>query len=522
MVEVKNKVCLIVHDGWGIAAEKGLKGNAIEAGTTTNMDTIGKEHSHRTLSAHGIAVGLSEGLMGNSEVGHLNIGAGRIVWQDIVKIDVSIKKRQFHKNEKIVESFTRAKEGNGRLHLLGLVSDGGVHSHIRHLYALIETAKEIGVPHVYIHFFGDGRDTAPRSAAGYAKELLEFVEKEGLGKVATVVGRYYAMDRDKRWERVKVAVDGLINGVGEASDDIVKTIEEKYTKDETDEFLKPIIVGGDESRIKDGDTLFLFNYRSDRMRELATVLGKLDKPVDLEIPNDLHITTMSRYNIEFPFPIAFPPQAMTNVLAEWLAKKGIKQAHIAETEKYAHVTFFFNGGVEKQFEAEERHMIASPKVATYDKQPEMSVQKVADKVAEVVKAKTHEFVMCNFAPPDMVGHTGVFDAAVEAITNTDKAVGTVYQACQEAGYILLITADHGNAEQMLNPDTGAPHTAHTTNKVPFIMTGDPAKYQFLGDDEKKEDEEDGALCDVAPTVLDLLGLPKPEEMSGRSLLKAAA
>ncbi|KAI0726843.1 cofactor-independent phosphoglycerate mutase [Fomitopsis betulina] len=517
MVQVKNKVCLIVHDGWGIAPEPNQKGDAISAADTTNMDTIAKEHSFRTLHAHGLAVGLSEGLMGNSEVGHLNIGAGRIVWQDIVKIDVSIKKKQFHKNEVIVESCRRAKEGNGRLHLLGLVSDGGVHSHIRHLYALLETAKEQGVPHVYIHFFGDGRDTAPRSAAGYVKDLLEFIEKEKIGEIATVVGRYYAMDRDKRWERVKIAFDGLVNGVGEDGKDVVKAIEERYKKDETDEFLKPIIVNGDEGRIKDDDTLFLFNYRSDRVREIATILGQLDKPIDVNVPKNLHINTMSRYNAEFPFPVAYPPQAMTNVLAEWLSKEDIKQIHVAETEKYAHVTFFFNGGVEKQFAAEERAMIPSPKVATYDKEPKMSVQGVADKVAELVKKGEYEFVMCNFAPPDMVGHTGVFNAAVEAIGYTDKAVGTVYKACEEAGYILLITADHGNAEQMINPETGAPHTAHTTNVVPFIMTGDPKKLKFTVD--KKDGEEDeGALCDVAPTILDILGLSKPEEMTGRSLL----
>ncbi|OCH90035.1 cofactor-independent phosphoglycerate mutase [Obba rivulosa] len=516
MVEVKNKVCLIVHDGWGVAPEKGMKGDAIDAGETKNMDSIAESHSYRTVAAHGVAVGLSEGLMGNSEVGHLNIGAGRIVWQDIVKIDVSIKKREFHKSDKIVESCKRAKEGNGRLHLLGLVSDGGVHSHIRHLYALLETAKEIGVPHVYIHFFGDGRDTAPRSAAGYAKDLLNFLEKEKVGQIATVVGRYYAMDRDKRWERVKVAVDALVKGDGEKADDVVKVIEERYKKDETDEFLKPIVVS-EEGRIKDGDTLFFFNYRSDRMREIVTVFGLPDKPIEVDIPKDLHITTMSRYNIDFPFPVAFPPQAMTNVLAEWLAKQGVKQAHVAETEKYAHVTFFFNGGVEKQFENEDRHMIPSPKVPTYDKKPEMSVQGVADKVAELVKKGEQEFIMCNFAPPDMVGHTGVYDAAVEAITATDKAVGTVYKACEEAGYILLITADHGNAEQMINPDTGNPHTAHTTNPVPFIMTGDPKKLQFSVD--KKDGEEDeGALCDIAPTVLAVMGLPQPEEMSGRSLL----
>lgn len=331
------------------------------------------------------------------------------------------------------------------------------------------------------------------------------------------------MDRDKRWERIKIAVDGLVKGEGEdgmGAEGIVGVIKENYTKDITDEFLKPIIVNGDAGRLKDSDTLFLFNYRSDRMREIATVLGLPDKPMDVDVPKNLDITTMSRYSADFPFPIAFPPQPMTNVLAEWLAKHAVKQAHIAETEKYAHVTFFFNGGVEKQFENEERHMIPSPKVATYDKDPKMSVHGVAEKVVEVLRKGEHEFVMCNFAPPDMVGHTGIYDAAVTAITETDKAVGTIYKAAQEAGFILLVTADHGNAEQMRNKETGAPHTAHTTNPVPFIMTGDPAKHKFVMDDKTTGDneEEGGALCDVAPTILDLMGLPIPEEMTGRSLL----
>ncbi|KAF9236130.1 cofactor-independent phosphoglycerate mutase [Melanogaster broomeanus] len=495
MVEVKNKRPRRV----GHRTREGMKGDAIDAADTTNMDTIAKNYAYRTLNAHGNAVGLSDGLMGNSEVGHLNIGAGRIVWQDIVRIDVAIAKRQFHQNKNILESMNHAKEGNGRLHLLGLVSDGGVHSHIHHLKALLETAKESGVPHTYIHFF----------AKGYAEDLLSFLESESYGELATVVGRYYAMDRDKRWERVKVAVDALVEGKGEETTDVLKTIQERYDNKETDEFLKPIIVNGAEGRIKDGDTLFFFNYRSDRMRELTAVIGLPDKPIEVNVPKDLHITTMSRYNAEYPFAIAFPPQAMTNAS---------HQAHIAETEKYAHVTFFFNGGVEKQFPSEERYMIASPKVATYDLQPEMSAQGVADKVAEVVKSQKHEFVMCNFAPPDMVGHTGVLDAAIKAITATDKAVGTIYDACEEAGYVLLITADHGNAEQMLNPETGEPHTAHTTNKVPFIMTG--KELEFVEDvDGASTAEEAGALADVAPTVLAVMGLPQPEEMTGRSLLK---
>ncbi|CAE6435551.1 unnamed protein product [Rhizoctonia solani] len=501
MVKVDNKVCLIVHDGWGVSEIE--KGNAIAGGDTTNMDTIAKNHSYRTLQAHGLAVGLSDGLMGNSE------------------------KREFHKNKTILESCQHAKDTSGRLHLLGLVSDGGVHSHIHHLKALLETAKEVGVPKAIVHFVGDGRDTAPRSSSKYLKELLEFMQKEQYGEIGTVVGRYYAMDRDKRWERVKIAIDGLVSGEGENSSDPVATIEERYKKDETDEFLKPIIVGGEETRIKgkcfskgarsqlipltDNDTIFFFNYRSDRMREIVSVFGLPDKPMEVTVPKDLHITTMSRYNSEFPFNIAFPPQAMTNVLAEWLAKKGLKQSHIAETEKYAHVTFFFNGGVEKQFDQEDRELIPSPKVATYDKQPEMSAQGVADKVAETVAGGKYDFVMCNFAPPDMVGHTGVYDAAVQAITATDKAVKTVYDACQKAGYILAITADHGNAEQMINPETGNPHTAHTTNPVPFIITGDSSKYGLAGDEENGEDEEGkGALADVAPTILDLMGLDKPE------------
>lgn len=341
------------------------------------------------------------------------------------------------------------------------------------------------------------------------------------------------MDRDKRWERVKIAVDGLTSAkesenafVASDAKDAVSQVEAKYKEDVTDEFLKPIIIGGEESRIKDDDTLFFFNYRSDRMREIVSVFGIDPKPMEVSTPKNLHITTMSRYNSEFDFPIAFPPQGMTNVLAEWLGEQGVKQCHIAETEKYAHVTFFFNGGVEKQFKQEERIMIPSPKVPTYDKQPEMSVQQVADKVAEVLKTNEYEFVMCNFAPPDMVGHTGVYEAAVKAITATDAAVGTVAKAASEAGYVLLITADHGNAEQMLNPDTGAPHTAHTINPVPFIIKA-PANsqdsFKFLSDEEagkgeKEGETEKGALCDVAPTALDILGLPQPGEMTGRSLL----
>ncbi|RSH80004.1 uncharacterized protein EHS24_009675 [Apiotrichum porosum] len=492
---VQKKVCLIVHDGWGLSDNE--KGNAVFHGDSTSMDAIRDNHNFVPLAAHGLAVGLKDGLMGNSE--------------DIVRIDQSIKTDEFKNQPSIVASLKHAKETNGRLHLMGLLSDGGVHSHITHLLALVRAAKEQGVPHVYIHAFGDGRDTAPKSATKYVQELLDALKDIGCGELVTFVGRYYAMDRDKRWDRVKVAVDALVQGEGDKADDPVKALEESYANGLSDEFVKPLIFGDASTRIQDNDTVFTYNYRSDRMREITSLFAFEDKPIDVEIPKGLNITTMSRYNPEWTLPVAFPPVSMDNVLAEWLGKQGVKQMHIAGKFKYAHVTFFFNGGVEQQYTGEERGMVPSPKVATYDKQPEMSAQAVADKVAEVVKTNEFEFVMCNFAPPDMVGHTGVYDAAVKAISATDAAVKTVYDACEEAGYILCITSDHGNAEQMLDPETGNPHTAHTTNPVPFIVTGEKGLI--------KTDVTDGALADVAPTILAIMGLPQPDEMTGKSIAK---
>lgn len=364
----------VVIDGWGIPGEHSPKdGDAVAAADTPTMDGFREENSstaqgYTELEASSFAVGLPEGLMGNSEVGHLNIGAGRVVWQDSVRIEQTIKKGEMNKVEAVKKSFQRAKDGNGRLHLLGLVSDGGVHSHILHLFALLEVAKEIGVPHIYIHFFGDGRDTDPKSAVGYMQQLLDKIKELGMedqAKIATVVGRYFVMDRDKRWDRVEIGMKGIVVGEGEESSDPVKTIKERYDKKENDEFLKPIIVNGDKGRVKDDDTLFFFNYRSDRVREVTQLLGDYDrspKP-DFPYPKNIEITTMTRYKTDYKFPIAFAPQRMDDVLAEWLGKKGIKQCHVAETEKYAHVTFFFNGGVEKQFEGEERELIPSPKVA---------------------------------------------------------------------------------------------------------------------------------------------------------------
>ncbi|PWW75766.1 hypothetical protein C7212DRAFT_324211 [Tuber magnatum] len=511
---VDQKAVLIVIDGWGISPSDNLPGDAIHNAKTPVMDSFRENADvYTVLEASSLAVGLPEGLMGNSEVGHLNIGAGRVVWQDVVRIDQTMKKGGFPKTENIKVSMVHAREGNGRLHLLGLVSDGGVHSHQSHLYSLLSTAKEFGVPHVYIHMFSDGRDTDPKSSARYLQELLDKINELGMKdtvKIGTIVGRYYAMDRDKRWERVKVALEGLVLGRGETSKDPVAAIKAKYEQGETDEFLKPIIVSGEEARIKDSDTLFFFNYRSDRVREITQLLGVDSSPLpDFPYPKNINITTMTQYKTDYTFNIAFPPQRMDDVLAEWLAKKGIKQCHVAETEKYAHVTFFFNGGVELQFENETRDMIPSPKVATYDKDPGMSCAAVAEKLSERIAGGNFEFLMNNFAPPDMVGHTGVYDAAVQAVGHTDAAIGVVYQACKKHGYILFVTADHGNAEEMLN-EGGTPKTSHTTNPVPFIMANAPKGWSLK--------KEDGVLGDVAPTILAAMGLDQSDHMTGQSLL----
>ncbi|KAK9471098.1 metalloenzyme [Dipodascopsis tothii] len=510
MVSTEQKACLIVIDGWGVHPEKGYKGNAIENANTPVMDAFAQSPKGYTeIEASSTAVGLPEGLMGNSEVGHLNIGAGRVVWQDVVRIDMAMKKHEFNKVANIVDSFEHAKAGNGRLHLLGLLSDGGVHSHQNHLFELLQVAADMGVPEIYIHTFGDGRDTDPKGMAGYMRTLEAKIKEIGsVAKVSTVVGRYYAMDRDKRWERVDVALKGLIEGKGEVTEDFVGAIESKYAAGETDEFLKPLVLADPKTRIQAADTLFFFNYRSDRVREITQLFGVDSSPVDTDVPENLYITTMTQYKADYPFKVAFPPQRMDDVLAEWLGKKGVPQIHIAETEKYAHVTFFFNGGVEKQYPLEERDMISSPKVATYDLLPKMSQHEVADKVAERMAEQKYPFVMCNLAAPDMVGHTGVYEAAVEAVSHCDQAIGTIYEACQKSGYILFVTADHGNAEEMLTPE-GKVKTSHTLNKVPFVMANAPADWTL---------KHGGVLGDVAPTILDVMGLPKPEHMTGVSLL----
>ncbi|KAJ3102456.1 hypothetical protein HDU97_000538 [Phlyctochytrium planicorne] len=518
MVEIKQNVCLICIDGWGIGIPEEEKGDAIKNAETPVMDSLATKYPFTELGAHGFSVGLPDGLMGNSEVGHLNIGAGRVVYQDIVRIELAVRNKTLATQPALAAAFKRAADsaGTGRLHLLGLVSDGGVHSHQDHLHAILTAAKAAGVPDTFIHFFGDGRDTSPRSSLTYLARLKEHVDSIGYGTLATVVGRYYAMDRDKRWERVKVAYDAVVDGVSNQDvyvsdlDGFKSAIETAYARNETDEFLKPIVLEKNQGSIRDGDTLVFFNFRSDRMRELSSTLGILPTPFEVaRVPQNISITTMTQYKADYPFALIFPPQKMDNVLAEWLGRHEVPQCHIAETEKYAHVTFFFNGGTEAQYKLEERDLIASPKVATYDLKPEMSAIEVAEKVAERVAAKKHPFVMCNFAPPDMVGHTGVYEAARKGVEATDKAIGIIYEACEANGYTLFVTADHGNAEKMLAAD-GTPHTAHTCNKVPFVMTS--TTHKFIKTTE-------GILADVAPTILDVMGLPIPEEMSGKSLLQ---
>ena len=516
---VKNKVCLIVIDGWGLSEEK--YGNAIANGKTPVMDKL-CTGNWQQIEAHGLHVGLPEGLMGNSEVGHLNIGAGRVIYQDIVRINMTVKTvddTTFAQNEELIKLSKRAKEGNGRFHLCGLGSDGGVHSHINHLHALTIALKQLEVPKLFVHFFGDGRDTSPTSGAGFLEEAIKFTNGAGYGELSTIVGRYYAMDRDKRWERIRVAYDALIAGTGEKAtvDQAVNLVKKRYEQNETDEFLKPIILN-DEGRIQDGDTILFFNYRADRMREITECLGMeryKDLGTDVKHPQNIVVAGMTQYKAEFPFPALFPPVSHINVLAEWLAAQKVSQFHCAETEKYAHVTFFFNGGREEQFEGEVRCMVPSPKVPTYDLMPEMSCAGVADKMIEQIKQGKHPFIMCNFAPPDMVGHTGVYEAAVKACEATDVAIGRMFEACKEHGYIMMVTADHGNAEKMIAPD-GGKHTAHTCYRVPFTCSSD--KHIF----KQSLPDRAPALRDVAPTVLDIIGLPIPKEMDGVSLIENSA
>lgn len=507
-----SKVCLIVIDGWGISSDP--HGNAILNASTPVMDGFASNEGHYlTLFASGLHVGLPKGLMGNSEVGHLNIGAGRVIYQDIVRINMDVSQGTLKNNQHFIEACDRAKATTGRLHILGLCSDGGVHAHIDHIFALLEGAKYHNVPKTFIQFFGDGRDTSPTSAVKYAQQILDKTKALNYGSLATLVGRYYAMDRDNRQERIQVAYEGLVSGIGEkcAQADVVNLIQSRYDAQgdqrQTDEFLKPIIADED-GRIQNGDTLLFANFRADRARQIAEAFGIAPHFKPAFIPHNLKVFTMTQYKKEYPFTCLYPPTVPKNVLAEWLSSQGKSQMHCAETEKYAHVTFFFNGGQEKAFPEESRVLVPSPKVATYDLKPEMSCHEVALEMVKAIESNKFHFVMCNFAPPDMVGHTGNYEAAVKACEATDAAIGLVRDACTKNNYVLLVTADHGNAEVMKTPDN-KPVTKHTTNKVPFCMVG-PKTF--------RNPDHEAAICDVAPTVLALMGLPQPPDMTGKSLL----
>ena len=500
------KVILIIMDGWGLGRKK--ESDAIQNANVPFVNSLYKKYPNSTLVTCGEAVGLPEGQMGNSEVGHLNLGAGRIVYQELERINVAIKKGEFQKNEKLLNSLSYAKENNRPLHLIGLVSNGGVHSHIDHLKAITSLCKEKNIDNVYVHAFTDGRDTDPKSGIHFLKELQEHLTKT-TGKIATITGRYYAMDRDKRWERIKIAYDALLHRIGETTNDIFSAIAASYGKNITDEFLLPIInADTPDSGIKDGDAVICFNFRTDRCREITEALTQIAFPDYQMKPLQLHYTTMTMYDHTFKnLHIIFEKDDLINTLGEILSVSHKKQIRISETEKYPHVTFFFSGGREVPFEGESRIMIPSPKVATYDLLPQMSAYEVTDALLPEIKNKTADFICLNYANADMVGHTGVWKAVIAAVETVNKCVEKIVTAGLENSYTIFLTADHGNADYMINED-GTPNTAHTLNPVPF----------FIIDKDWKGKIKDGKLADLAPTILTMMDLPIPSQMTGDILI----
>ena len=501
---------LMILDGFGINENE--KGNAVKLANTPNIDKLMKTCPTTVIHTSGLQVGLPEGQMGNSEVGHTNIGAGRIVYQELTRITKSIEDGDFFSIPELVAAIENCKEHNSKLHILGLLSDGGVHSHMRHLFAILELAKRKDFEDVYVHCFLDGRDTPPASGENYIAKLEEKMKEKGVGKIASISGRFYAMDRDKRWQRIQKAYDALVNGVGNKATTAVSAIESSYQKEVFDEFVEPtVIYSGDEpvATIGENDSVIFFNFRPDRAREITRTL------VDPEFNEfetkklNLYYVCFTQYDETLPnVHIAFKPETLKNTFGEYISNKGLTQLRIAETEKYAHVTFFFNGGEEKQYPGEDRILVPSPKVETYDMQPEMSAEEVTQKVVEAIKSKKYNAIILNYANPDMVGHTGSLDAAIKAVEKIDECVQRVVEAVNEVEGTLIITADHGNAEQMIDYKTGEPHTAHTTNPVPLILVGkDGVKLK------------EGKLADLAPTMLEIMGLEKPEEMTGESLIQ---
>ena len=508
----KRPTVLLILDGFGLRDE--TEHNAIALADTPVLDRLMKECPFVKGNASGLAVGLPEGQMGSSEVGHLNIGAGRIVYQDLVRITKSIENDDFFENEALLKAMNNAKEKGTSLHIYGLLSDGGVHSHNTHLYALLELAKRHGLEKVYVHCFTDGRDTPPESGKDYIQELQDKMDSIGCGKIATVGGRYYAMDRDNHWDRVEKAYRAMTLAEGVTANSALEAVTQSYAKGETDEFIQPTVVmedGAPVATIGDGDSIIFFNFRPDRAREITRTFccDEFDG-FDRGPRKQVTYVCFTDYDVTIPNKaVAFDKQTIVNTLGEWLAANGKKQARIAETEKYAHVTFFFNGGVEAPNEGEDRFLIPSPEVATYDLQPEMSAPQVCDTLIEKIQSGEYDIIITNFANSDMVGHTGVEAATIEAIACLDACIGRVVEAVEAVNGQLFICADHGNAEMMLNPETGDPLTAHTTNPVPFILVNYDPAYTL---------REGGCLADIAPTLLEMMGMEKPAEMTGESLL----
>lgn len=507
---MEKKVLLMILDGWGLASNPAV--SAIDKAQTPFIDSLYLKYPHSKLDASGLAVGLPEGQMGNSEVGHMNIGAGRVVYQDLVKINKAVIEGELNTHPVLVEAFEYAKANHKKVHFIGLVSDGGVHAHINHLKGLCDAAKVNGLTEAFIHAFTDGRDTDPKGGVHYLNELKEHLQ-HSVGSIASVVGRYYAMDRDKRWERVKLAYDALVHGEGEKSKDIIASVVKSYSNGVTDEFIRPIIQANGDNKplavIEEGDVVINFNFRTDRGREITEVLSQQDFE-DFNMKKlKLHYITFTNYDDTFQdVKVIFEKDNLNNTLGQVLEANGKKQIRIAETEKYPHVTFFFSGGREKEFEGESRILCSSPKVATYDLKPEMSAFEIASKIKPELKKKEADFICLNFANADMVGHTGVFEAAVKACEAVDKCAEEVITQALESGYTTIVIADHGNSDLMINED-GSPNTAHTTNLVPCIMV----------DGQDRLEVKDGKLGDLAPTILTLMGLKKPKEMTGDVLLK---
>ena len=507
----KKTTMLMILDGFGV--NENSEGNAVKLAKIPNINEIMKQYPNTIIHTSGLDVGLPEGQMGNSEVGHTNIGAGRIVYQELTRITKSIEDGDFFSNQELVSAIENCKKNNSKLHVLGLLSDGGVHSHMRHLFAILELAKRKDFEDVYVHCFLDGRDTPPASADGYIAELEEKMKEKGVGKIATISGRFYAMDRDKRWERVKEAYDALVNGEGHRFASATAAIENSYQKEIFDEFVKPsVICKNDEpiATIGENDSVIFFNFRPDRAREITRTIVDPDFDGFERKYFKTYFVTFTNYD-ETLLPyvhIAFKKEEIKNTLGEYISKLGLTQLRIAETEKYAHVTFFFNGGEEKQYEGEDRILIPSPKVETYDMKPEMSAGEVTDKVVDAINSKKYDVIILNYANPDMVGHTGSLEATIKALEFLDGCVKRVVDAIENNDGTLLITADHGNAEQMIDYKTGELHTAHTTNPVPLVLIG-------------REDVKlkEGRLADLAPTMLDLMNLAKPAEMTGESLIE---